>query len=159
MARHSRNGQLAQTQHRLFSDTFLNRAHGPIFACGAHSLTLRELAHDLDCPFPHSARRLQRVLEEEDITSLKTLDALGINGLAALKGVGDSLCFVATVILDHFQYDIAEFTADEDGADVRFSTLKRQQHEKKKTARRKKRSTRLRNQHLPATETPIAASA
>lgn len=123
---------VADYRRELFSDTFLKRTEAPVFRCGNVTLTLHQLASDLECPFPMSAVRLQRVLEEHSIKNLNRLFALGLHGLAALVGVGDSLCDVATVILAHQGFDLVAFCAwKENEIPVRFQTLKNRQKAQK----------------------------
>lgn len=124
--------ELYNLQRSLFSEHHRQRTLVKVFECGTYKLTLRQLTRDLDCPFPMSARRLQTILEANEIGSLKQLFDIGLHGLGDMKGVGDSLCDVATVILDHADYDLVEFCGWEEGeVPVRFQTIKARQKAQK----------------------------
>lgn len=125
---------------QLFSTTFNQRAESEIFRCGNYRLSLHKLTRDLDYPFPMSARLLSTVLKANDVLNMRSFFDLGLNGLAALRGVGDSLCAVATIILDDAGFNLAQFCGwAEDETPVRFQTMKT--HQKGTETSRKKKYT------------------
>lgn len=139
---------VSQIHAQLFSGTFLTRTEAEVFRCGNYRLTLHQLAKDLDYPFPLSARLLNSVLENNEIHNLRSLFDLGLGGLASLRGVGDSLCAVATIILDHAGFNLAEFCGwSEDETPVRFQTMKSQHRHTTEVRSKKYKADRP---HLPS---------
>lgn len=96
----------ASVEASLKSTSFQRWLAEPVFVLEDVSVSRERLAHLTDSPCTRAAQNLTRILSQMQISSLKQVHAIGLDGLTRCKGLGERAAWVAACVLDHEGYDV-----------------------------------------------------